>query len=943
MEVFTAVIKLNVVAASLPRPLFLEVYALYYSCEFQTEEPPDFSVLLEYIDISTNDVIKKLQHEFAPISQRVGVILDTVVEPLLAFVSSRQFLNCSDIFSLGGTTIAHDSVLYTKMTSERLLTDIRRCARYFEWATYGLLVCPMELQRHNSLTDVMRVVLSESLILHVFGNVSLFLHEQFQMHVQSSMNEYIKQSNKHVHFSKRMVSECYDLASRHSAMLHRDRRISCIGHLKRIKLKLFEAIGSLDAVTLDLSVSDIAVVFAIISFGHYEMKWFYNHADITQSDIAQAFAQSTHSSTGAIVNVVEEANEGTDIGVLMHLLFDVEEILHEHMKPLCERIRLCLSNDLKLLKSSMATVLSAPDLPSPSSKGLLRQIWSEVVAYTGMSEDSASQALSMLKATELNWLRFTFETSSAAGTAAIHDIESRVVVALQTYRAPIEVQLPDSIGCFEFLSHIVDSCMPMLQMEWLLSSLNDMSYLLGVSFDRHEKLERRMVSSRDGQISTYIVQPVRLYSRLGHILDEHRARTGSSEKLKLLQDQLVSQIERFITNVEDRVEILLANLYKEGLPSLDRQLTPKQAALRMVSAGTSTANSRRMRRASVAPQLQQYGANTKPLPGFESHKANRSSLLRMTRELACLRGIIQSIEAFQSNDDKKLASEIGQRIQVRVEKIMIEHIERTATIDVMASGNITANNEGYKTLVCKPSVLALELRQLRSLLSVFDGCSFINPSLLLRKAIYREGADNNSSLQEDSLLEVYTEWYINMILDSKTMDVLYNPVLDRFENVDDKRDRSVNAVDYTSSSELKELINIFGVSIIMSIENKALQILRKYIRDIDASLHANSHILKDVNFVNLRGANQIDKFYETVANLSQTDQALKATIGIGAIIHFQNMMSSAARELLREGSDVGIVHIVDDMSDLTKGLSSLTYIKFCHLVHIIVFFDSFFC
>ena len=135
MNLAVAAIKVNLVAASLPRPLFLEVYALYYSFEVPSEEPQDYSLLLEYIDSDMNEVIRKTQIDFAPISQRIGVILDTVVEPFITSIQSRQLLHSSDILSSVGTTSTSDtgqgSVVHTRMINERLLMDTYRCSTYF--------------------------------------------------------------------------------------------------------------------------------------------------------------------------------------------------------------------------------------------------------------------------------------------------------------------------------------------------------------------------------------------------------------------------------------------------------------------------------------------------------------------------------------------------------------------------------------------------------------------------------------------------------------------------------------------------------------------------------------------------------------------------------------------------------------------------------------------
>lgn len=674
------------------------------------------------------------------------------------------------------------------------------------------------------------------------------------------MNEFLKQtSSRQVNFSKRFVADCFDAASRHSASLHRERRILCIGHLNRIKLMLFEAVGSLvDSVTLDLSLSDIAVILAMLSYGHYEMKWLYLHADISQTDLATAFAQSMHSSSGAVVNVEEESNEGTDLCVLTSLLFQVQDLLCEHIKPLSERIRTCLSDDLKLLRSAMATVLSSPDLPSASSKGLLRQLWSEIVAYAGMSEESASQAQSMLTAIKLNWLRFSFETSSAAGSAAIHDIECRVMVALNTSHTQSDVEvLPDNLGCIEFLSHIADNCMPMLRLDSCFVRDRDLIYLLGVSFDRHEKLERRLVSSKDKEISSHITLPLRLYSDMRRLLQEQQQRSGVFSHSDSL-DKLQIRTESYITALENRVETLLTNLYKEGIASLDRQLLPAAAAQRCL-ATQSTANSRRMRRASyMAPHQHYSGAGAKPLPGYESFHVSGANLSRMQRDSSSLQAIIHSIDEFE-RPEPKLA------IQGCIESFVRSTIHRNAIIDVIESGNIQANQEGYSQLMCRPSDLKSCFQDLASLLAIFNGSSFLQPMDLLRNAIDALG-----------LIQKYASWYLHIVLSN-----VYSPSMDRFETSSEdhlkNNNKIVDAIDFTARHSLTSLFTIFGeMEMLHAINTTFEKEIERYINDIHSVL--NENVFNNNNDMSI---DNVD--VESASDLLDGDRAFSAIIAIGKL------------------------------------------------------------
>ena len=99
-------------------------------------------------------------------------------------------MDCADIFTLGGQSFenaghggsAVAEELLTKTNNERLGMEIHRYSRYFEWAAFGLLVCPSELQRQPSLVEMLRVILSESLLMGIHGDVDVYLHQQYQTH-----------------------------------------------------------------------------------------------------------------------------------------------------------------------------------------------------------------------------------------------------------------------------------------------------------------------------------------------------------------------------------------------------------------------------------------------------------------------------------------------------------------------------------------------------------------------------------------------------------------------------------------------------------------------------------------------------------------------------------------------------------------------------------------
>jgi NCK-associated protein 1 len=60
--------------------------------------------------------------------------------------------------------------------------DLANIDTYREWVLLGYLVCPVELLRVRAV-DIAMVILKESLLLPLFRDEYIFLHEEYQQHV----------------------------------------------------------------------------------------------------------------------------------------------------------------------------------------------------------------------------------------------------------------------------------------------------------------------------------------------------------------------------------------------------------------------------------------------------------------------------------------------------------------------------------------------------------------------------------------------------------------------------------------------------------------------------------------------------------------------------------------------------------------------------------------
>ncbi|PHU25653.1 Protein NAP1 [Capsicum chinense] len=165
--------------------------------------------------------------------------------------------------------------------------DLANVTSYREWVLFGYLVCPDELLRVTSI-DIASIVLKENLVLPLFRDEYILLHEDYQLYVLPRILESkkmaksgrTKQKEADLEYSvakqvEKMISEVHEQALFSCDAIHRERRIFLKQEIGRMVL-FFSDQPSLLA-------PNIQMVYSALAFAQSEVLWYFQHVGIASS------------------------------------------------------------------------------------------------------------------------------------------------------------------------------------------------------------------------------------------------------------------------------------------------------------------------------------------------------------------------------------------------------------------------------------------------------------------------------------------------------------------------------------------------------------------------------------------------------------------------------------------------------------------------------------
>ncbi|GMP29078.1 hypothetical protein CsSME_00004347 [Camellia sinensis var. sinensis] len=167
-------------------------HALKFCNEFSTLRKGDISRneqksrvlrLVQFID-SYDPPLKGLHEDLNFVSPRIGEVLEAVGPIIFLSTDTRKLRN------EGFLSPFHPRYpdILTNSAHPMRAQDLANVTSYQEWVLLGYLVCPDELLRVTSI-DIALVVLKENLVLTLFRDEYVLLHEDYQLYVLPRMLE----------------------------------------------------------------------------------------------------------------------------------------------------------------------------------------------------------------------------------------------------------------------------------------------------------------------------------------------------------------------------------------------------------------------------------------------------------------------------------------------------------------------------------------------------------------------------------------------------------------------------------------------------------------------------------------------------------------------------------------------------------------------------------
>ncbi|KAH6787560.1 transcription activator [Perilla frutescens var. hirtella] len=255
MDLFCSFVRVNLFSEKIPGKMMLQTYNLLYAMARNDRDCDFYHRLIQFVD-SYDPPLKGLHEDLNFVSPRIGEVLEAVGPIIFLSTDTRKLRN------EGFLSPFHPRYpdILTNSAHPMRAQDLANVTSYREWVLFGYLVCPDELLKVTSI-DIALVVLKENLVLTLFRDEYILLHEDYQLYVLPRILE-----------SKRMAKS---------------------GRTKQKE------------VDLEYSVAK-QMVFSALAFAQSEVLWYFQHVGIG----------SSKSKTTRVVHVETDPNDPT-IGFLL--------------------------------------------------------------------------------------------------------------------------------------------------------------------------------------------------------------------------------------------------------------------------------------------------------------------------------------------------------------------------------------------------------------------------------------------------------------------------------------------------------------------------------------------------------------------------------------------------------------------------------------------------
>ncbi|XP_027086320.2 protein NAP1-like [Coffea arabica] len=852
MDLFCSFVRVNLLSEKIPRKMMLQTYNLLHAMSRNDRDCDFYHRLLQFVD-SYDPPLKGLHEDLNFVSPRIGEVLEAIGPIIFLSMDTRKLRN------EGFLSPFHPRYpdILTNSAHPMRAQDLANVTAYREWVLFGYLVCPDELLRVTSI-DIALVVLKENLVLTLFRDEYILLHEDYQLYVLPRILESKKMAKSGRTRQKEADLE-YSVAKQVEKMIsevHEQAIFSCdvIHHERRILLK--QEIGRMVLFFTDqpsLLAPNIQMVFSALAFAQSEVLCYFQHVGVA----------SPRSKAGRMVPVEIDPNDPT-IGFLLDGMDRLCCLVRKYIAAIRGYALSYLSSCAGRIRFLLGTPgMVALDLDA-TLKGLFQKIVQHLENIPKPQGENISAITCDLSELRKDWLSILMIVTSARSSINIRHLEKATVSTGK------EGLLSEGNAAYNW-SRCVDELESQLSKHGSLKKLYFYHQHLTTVF-------RNTMFGPEGR-------PQHCCAWLGvaSSFPECASPIVSEEVTKIGRDAVL-YVESLIESIMGGLEGLINILDSEGgFGSLEMQLLPEQAANLMNL--TSRLSSQSFK-------------SPKPVsgfhfPGFESYPANSESIKMLEAAMQRLTNLCSVL------NDMEPICVLNHVFVLReyMRECILGNFKRRLFAVLKTDNDLQ-----------RPSVLESLIHRHTAIIHLAEQHVSMDLTLGIREIILSEtfsGPVSSLHLFEKpaeqhtgSAVESVCNWYIeNIVKDVSGAGILFAPLHGCFKST-----RPVGgyfAESVTDLRELKAFIRIFGGYGVDRLDQMIKEHTAALLNCIDTSLRANRENLEAV-----AGSMHSGDRMEREANIKQIDMdtMIGFCIQAGQAIAFDGLLAEAAGAVLEEGA-----------------------------------------
>ncbi|XP_051128944.1 protein NAP1 [Andrographis paniculata] len=853
MDLFCSFVRVNLLSEKIPRKMMLQTYNLLHAMARDDRDTDFYHRLIQFVD-SYDPPLKGLHEDLNFVSPRIGEVLEAVGPIIFLSTDTRKLRN------EGFLSPFHPRYpdILTNSAHPMRAQDLANVTSYREWVLFGYLVCPDELLRVTSI-DISLVVLKENLVLTLFRDEYILLHEDYHLYVLPRILE-SKKIAKSGRTKQKEADLEYSVAKQVEKMIsevHEQAMYSCdaIHHERRILLK--QEIGRMVMFFTDqpsLLAPNIQMVFSALAFAQSEVLWYFQHVGIG----------SSRSKTARIVPVEIDPNDPT-IGFLLDGMDHLCCLVRKYIAAIRGYALSYLSSCAGRIRFLLGTPgMVALDLDA-TLKGLFQRIVQHLENIPKPQGDNISAITCDLSELRKDWLSVLMIVTSARSSINIRHLEKATVSTGK------EGLLSEGNAAYNW-SRCVD------ELEIQLSKHGNLKKI----YFYHQHLTSVFRNTMFGPEG----RPQHCCAWLGvaSSFPECASPIVPEEVTKIGRDAVL-YVESLIESIMGGLEGLINILDSEGgFGSLEMQLLPDQAANLMNLTSRLSIPSAKSPKAS-------YGFH---LPGYESYPENNNSIKMLEAAMQRLTNLCSVLndmepicvlnhvfvlreymrECILGNFKRRLLAVLKTDSDLQRPSVLESLIRRHTTIVHLAEQHVSMDlTQGIREIL---------------LAETYSG-----PVSSLQ--LFEKPTDQ----QTGTATEAVCNWYVeNIVKDASGAGIIFAPLHRCFKST-----RPVGgyfAESVTDLKELKAFVRTFGSYGVDRLDRMLKEHTAALLNCIDTTLRANREILDAV-----AGSMHAGDRMETESNIKQIidmDTMVRFCIQAGQAIAFDSLLVEASGVVLEEGA-----------------------------------------